>query len=63
MCLARAIVVAYTSLKDVVVLNKKDRAAGAVLHPVDMSVLFEVVKVNKWGKKQDRILCIDDDRR
>jgi hypothetical protein len=53
----------YCNLKDVVMLRRKERTAGAYVVASDTSRRYEVVKVNKWGKKQRRILTVDDKRR
>jgi hypothetical protein len=57
-CLARAILLAYTNFKDVLLINGEERTHGSDFVGVP-AVRYMVIKVNKWGKKQERILAID----
>jgi hypothetical protein len=54
---------AYTHLKEVVLLNGRERVIGSAVRADANMVRYSVTKVNKWGKKQQRILSVDAKRK
>lgn len=62
-CLARAIMLAYTNYKDVLLLHGEERTNGTEVVAANPTTRYNVVKVNKWGKKQERILAVDPRKR
>lgn len=61
-CLARQLVLSYTHLKEVVLLRGQERTSGSIALAQRKNEKFHVTKINKWGRKQDRILAIDEDK-
>lgn len=60
-CVAKCLVLAYTNLKEVVLIGGVERRGGSanLARRARYQYRYTVHKVNKWGRRQQRIVAVD----